>query len=437
MKYLISSLIIIPSLMSAMNIDEAVQQTIETNPQIQLKQAELNTEKELLTAAKSGYLPKVDVSFSVGPESTKTIGNKRESSHATRQDASATLTQNLFTGFDTMYGVEQQKALVLSSSNGVKESASSIALETVTAYVDILRNKEFLDISKQNVDVHKKYLDQIKEKVDAGVGRSSDYKQTLSRYENAQSIYLLNEQNYKNSFHSFQRILPVEVNIDDLAKPAIGELPTQTLEELTALALENNPTIHLSQSDVRYAESALRRSNAPYYPRVDLTAQSYWNKNLNGFSKDVQNAIVGGDPYVEENGYNALIVISYNLFNGLADSSNKEANRHKLLKQQSALSDSKRYVEAYAKIAWETFESTGKQLVHIEKNIEASAETVANYQEENDLGRRSIIDLLNIELEYNAAQNRKVTAEYDRLLAYYQILTHSGSILEAMNVVVK
>ena len=52
-----------------------------------------------------------------------------------------------------------------------------------------------------------------------------------------------------------------------------------------------------------------------------------------------------------------------------------------------------------------------------------------------NLGRRSIIDLLNIELEYNGAKNRKVTAEYDNLVAYYQILSHTGKMLEAMNVV--
>jgi adhesin transport system outer membrane protein len=112
----------------------------------------------------------------------------------------------------------------------VKESSNSIALETVTAYIDLLRNKELLDISKNNVDVHKKYLDQIKEKVDAGIGRNSDYKQTLSRFENAQSIYYLNEQNYLNSISSFKRILPVEVNIEELSKPEIGELPAQSLK---------------------------------------------------------------------------------------------------------------------------------------------------------------------------------------------------------------
>ena len=436
MKYLFIFFFIYLSLAKATDIQEVVQETIQTNPQIKMKYADLKSEEELLTASKSGYLPKVDVSFSFGPETTKTIGNSREKVNVIRQDASLNLTQNLFAGFETQQGVNQQKALVLSAEHGVEETATSIALEVVTAYVDILRNKELLAIAQNNVDVHKKFLDQIKEKVDAGVGRLSDYQQTLSRYENAQSVYFLNDQNYKNSIASFQRIMPMEVDAEHFTKPSIGELPAASLEDLTTMAIEYNPTIKLSQANIKYAEASVKRSNAAYYPKVDLTAQTYWNKNLNGYSKDTQ-GLVPAKADVEENGYNALVVINYNLFNGLADKSNIGANRQKLLKEQNALSDTKRYIVAYTKIAWQTFELTKEQLVHIEKNIEASAETLSNYKEEHDLGRRSVIDLLNMELEYNAAKNRKVTAEYDNLLSYYQILTHSGKILEAMNVTVK
>jgi len=439
MTYLLSLLIIIPTLVNALSIDEAVQQTIETNPQIQVKKEELLTEKETLTGAKSDYLPTVDLSYTVGGERTHTIANKnndrpnddREGQEdKLRQEASVNLNQNLFAGFDTMYKVEQQEALILSAGSNVKDGANAIALETVTAYVDILRNKELFDIAKNSMEVHKKYLAQIKEKVDAGVGRSSDYKQTLSRYEASQSIYFLTEQNYQNSIATFQRLLSVEVSAEDLTKPTVSDLPAESLEELIAMAMANNPSIQVSQADIKYAEAALTRSNAAYYPRADLTAEAYWDKGLNGFRAPSGVAD-------EQDGYNVLLVLSYNIFNGLADSANKEANKHRLLKQNSTLADTRRYIEAYTKIAYKTYKSTAVQLVHIDRNIEASAQTVSDYQEENDLGRRSLIDLLNIELEYNNAKNRKVAAEYDRIIAYYQILTHTGKMLEIMNVTIE
>jgi len=428
MKYLLSSVIILPSLLSALSLTEAVQQTMETNPQIFVKKNILQSEKELLQNSYSGYLPSVDLAYSAGRETTETIANAHKQYTNNIQDASATLTENVFEGFNTMYDVQKQKSLILSADSGVKDAANSIALDVITAYVDILKKKKLQEIAQENVDVHKKYLDQIKEKVDAGVDRKSDYKQTLSRYENAQSSYYLAEQNFKNAITTFQRLLKVDVDADELEKPSVGDLPAEDIDELVAIALKNNPTIHVSEADISTARATLKQSSANYYPKADVQARAYWNKNLNG----IQTTQL--QPYDEEDGYNVMLKLSYNIFNGLSDRSIKEANRYKLLEKQNVLADSRRYVEAYTKIAWQTFMSTQDQMVHIAKNIEASKQTVADYQQEHDLGRRSIIDLLNIELEYNAARNRMVTTEYDHILAYYQILTYTGKILESMNV---
>lgn len=426
---------LVPAVLSAMSITEAVQKTIVTHPQIEMKKEDYLAQKELLIRSQADYLPSIDLSYSVGPEKTKTIVNNREKSDLTRQDASAVLVQNIFAGFDTKYGVKQQKALVLSANDTVKESANNLALETVTYYIDLLRNYELFQIAKENVAVHKKYLSQIDEKLKAGVGRSSDYKQTLARYENALSIQYLAEQNYDNSISSFERIYPGEVTVSDLEKPSIGEIPANDLESLVELAMKNHPTIHVSQADIQAANAALKRAEAPYYPQADIKLEAYWDKNINGTSNE------DGDPlpalHSENAGYNALLVINYNIFNGFADKAYKEASQHRLLNKNSTLADAKLYIKAYTEIAWQTFQSTKQQLVHLENTIKASGETVSDYQKENELGRRSIIDLLNIELEYNSAKNRKVTAEYDRLISYYQILAYTGKILEKMGVVVE
>lgn len=427
------SLVLIPALASAMTVSEVVYKTIDTHPQMQMKKEDHNTQKKLLTKVKSDYMPSLDLSYSVGPEKTRTIANGRQEESLTRQEASATLSLNVFAGFETKYGEKQQKALILSAGDKVMEGANDLALETVTFYLDVLRKYELLSISKENTEIHKKYLSQIKEKVDAGVGRASDYKQTLSRYENALAVQYLTEQNYDNALSSFQRILPGSITAADLEKPVIGNLPAHDMASLVDIAMQYNPTIHVSEEDIRVANAALKRSNSPFYPRIDIVAQTYWNKNVHGISTK-PNAV---NPLGHEvdSGHNALLVINYNIFDGMSDKASREANQHRLLNKHSTLADAKRWIKAYTEIAWQTFVSTEKQLVHLENNIKASGETVADYRKENELGRRSIIDLLNIELEYNGARNLKVTADYDRLLSYYQILSYTGKILEEMNVI--
>lgn len=428
------TLSLLPALLSAISITEVVQNTIQTHPQIQIKKESVNVNKQRLTQVRAGYMPSVDLSYSIGPEVTKTPGNQREEAKMTRQEASATLTQNVFAGLDTMYSMREQKSLVLSASSTVVESANSLALEATTAYLDVLKTLELYNIAKENVKVHSKYLNQIKEKVDAGIARNSDYEQTLSRYENAKTAEYLAQQNHYIATYSFERILP-DVAPADLEKPVVGVIPADTVEGLVEIAMKENPTIAVSQNDIEAAKAAVSRANAPYYPTADVVVKGYWNDQVHGVGYDqVTNRNILES---EDSGYSGMLVLNYNLFNGLSDSANKQANQHILLQQNSTLADAKLYIKANTKIAWATYEMTKKQLVYIDKNIKASAKTVSDYQQENELGRRSIIDLLNIELEYNNAKNRKVNAVYENLSAYYQILSHTGKMLEEMNVVIK
>lgn len=434
-RSILLSVVLIPALVSAMSLTEAVQKSVQTHPQIEMKKEDRNAQKELLTRARAGYLPSVDLSYSVGPEFTKTIANEGEREVLTRQDASAVLVQNVFSGFDTVYAVKQQNALILSANDTVKESANELALATATYYIEVLRTHELLQIAKDNVAVHKKYLSQIDEKVKAGVGRSSDYKQTLARYENALSIQYLAEQNHDNAISSFERILPGNISVADLQKPSVGNVPANDLGSLVEIAMKNNPKIHVSQADIEVATAALKRSNAPFYPKANIKLEAYWDKHVHGVAIDAPTPTPSS--FEENSGYNALLVLNYNIFNGLADKANKQANQYRLLNKNSTLADARRYIQAYTEIAWQTFESTKQQLVHLENTIKSSGETVSDYEKEHELGRRSIIDLLNIELEYNSAKNRKTTAEYDRLISYYQILAYTGKILEEMNITVE
>ncbi len=422
------SLGLLPALLSAVTITEVVQNAIQTHPQIQIQKEALSSQKESATQTRSAYLPSVDLSFKIGPEVTKTPANGRDKAELTRTEASATLTQNIFAGLDTMYGMREQNALIISAEGNVQESASSLALDAASAYIEVLKTTELHNIAKENVEVHNKYLKQIKEKLDAGIARNSDYVQTLSRYENAKTSEYVAEQKFIIATYNLERILP-NVSPSELVEPVMGALPANDLDSVVELALNNNPTITVAKSNIKASKSTVSRSNAAYYPTADVVLNAYYNDEVHGVGYS------GAES--QDDGYSGLLVVNYNIFNGLADSSNKQKNQHLLLQKNAALADAELFVKANTKISWATYEMTKEQLIYIEKNIEASEQTVADYQQENELGRRSVIDLLNIELEYNNAKNRKINTKYSNLTSYYEILSHTGKMLEAMNVTVE
>lgn len=432
LKLSLVAIMAIPVISSATTLTEVVQKTIQTHPQMHVKKEALYAQKEGLTKVESGYYPSIDLSYSVGPENTKTISNGREEAKLVRQDASATLTQGIFSGLSTVNGVKEQEALILSANENVKETANALAIEAITAYLNVLKNDALYKIAEENIELHKKYLDQIKAKVDAGLGKSSDYKQTLSRFENVTSSRYLSELDYANALYTYQRVLPGEVAVSELEAPSVTNAPSEDLDALIEEAQQNNPTISSLKSEVEAAKATLKRANSNYYPTADIVVEGYWNKNVHGVSTDADNPVVS--PYEVDSGYNALLVLNYNIFRGFSDSATEEISRHKLLEKQSVLADNERILKLNTQMAWKTFDITSKSLKHIEYNIQATAETESDYQQEHELGRRSIVDLLNISVEYNNARNRKVNAEFDRLIAYYQLLSYRGKLLEEMNI---
>ena len=434
MKYF-SSLILAfsPILVHALTLTDVVQETILTHPQMKVKEEILREKEQELVNVKSGYLPTIDLSYSIGPEVTRTITNNQNRASLTRKDATVTLKQNLFSGFDTMNGVKQKKELILSASENVNETANSLAIESINAYLSVLKYSALYKTAQENVALHTKYLNQIKKTVEGGIGINSNYTQTLSRFENVTSEEYLAKLEYLNIVSSYQRVLPGKVFVEELEEPTLGQLKYKNLDLLIKDCIENNPIIKGLKSEINASKALVARNKSKYYPTVDLVAQSYWNKNLNGISTNNE-APLSSSNYDSESGYNALVVFKYNIFNGLVDKSNIEMSKYKLLQNHNSLSDNERILKLNIEIAWNTYHITEKSLEHIKNDILATFETVAYYQKEYELGRRSLIDLLNVSIEYNNAKKRKINAEFEHLLAYYKILSYSNKLLSEMHV---
>jgi adhesin transport system outer membrane protein len=240
---------------------------------------------------------------------------------------------------------------------------------------------------------------------------------------------------HENAIANYKSLLPEITSLEQFQTPSLKKLPAESLEDLVELAKQNYPLLHSTRSTVTAIKAEANRAKAAFYPTVDIVAQAYWNDKVHGVGYD--NPLVPGTPgskETEDAGYNALLVVNYNLFKGGSDSAFEQTKQHKLLKEQSKYLDQERSVVEGLTLSRNNFNLTTNSLQHIESYMNATGETKANYEKEHELGRRSIIDLLNISVEFNNARNRKVSAEYDRLIAYYEVLAYTGKLFEEMSI---
>jgi adhesin transport system outer membrane protein len=126
----------------AQSMTDVVKLTVENNPQIGVVSANRKAVEQELHQARGLYLPQVDVVTGIGPEHTNsnfTRGNTGGSEDLIRSDARISVTQRVFTGFETTNEVNRQKARVASAANRVYENAENIALDAVGSYLEVIR----------------------------------------------------------------------------------------------------------------------------------------------------------------------------------------------------------------------------------------------------------------------------------------------------------
>ena len=424
MKKTLLALTLLPFMSFAMTLDEMVSETINTNPIINISIEKQNAAQSRLDQENAEFfLPKLDFNGNGGFEQVSSPATDANSSYepGAKYDANFILKENLFKGFDTQEGIRSREAGFTSSHYQLIEKANDLSLEATKAYLNVLKTKELLEVAKDNVEVHSTILNKISKKVNAGTKRQSLYDQTLSRLENAKSDVIFAEQEHANAKVKYRRVLDDGVDFDTLVKPQDGTLNYANLEEAVDAANEYNPTLLADKYDIEEADANYARVAAKYYPTLDLQGEARLRNNVHGISG-------------QDNSFAALAVVSYNLYNGGADQAKREENMHIMLEKKYSLADAQRYIKERLSKAWNTYTYTETQLEHIELNIKAAKKTVEDYHKEYNLGRRSLVDLLNSELELNSAKNRAVNVSYTRMSAYYEILAHSGTLLDAFNI---
>ena len=416
-------LALVPTIGFSLTLQEMVVQSVDTNPLVKIQKQKKMASDEQLRQVYADYLPNLDALGNIGVEQTDTKA-KPDGDSLTKYDTSIVLKENIFKGLDTVYGVEAGKAGVQSANYKVQDSVNSLSLKAIAAYLNLLKAKELVAIAQDSVDVHTRILEKIEKKVDAGVQRQSLFDQTLSRSESAKSSLLSEQQNYENAVESFKKVLDIEVSADDLVEVATEKIGFESKEDILAAAVKNHPALKSGNFDIVEAKANFNKSSSKYMPSVDLQAEAKFRNNING-QEGKNNSVAG------------LVVMNYNLYNGGADQAKRAEKMHVMQENREKLANTKRNIKEKLFIAWNTHNFSSKQIVHLEKHMASAGKTVQDYHKEYELGRRSLVDLLNSELEFNAAKSKVTVTKYQEKQSYYDILAHSGTLLEKFQIAVK
>lgn len=404
----------------AFTINDAIEDAIIHNPEFRKEVKSFRSAQAEVSAAKAGYYPSIDLNAGIGYEEINRPSLNNEGDGLTRQEGSIKLTQTLFEGFATQDEVYRKKYELDSISFSAHAAANEVALNMAIAYVNLMREKEIKELAEDNLSTHLSILQQINKRYKAGISNQVEVDQASARLALANSSLGSAENSYYDAFAKFQRVLGRKPD-NALLKPSFTFNLPATLKQATQSALINHPTLKSANADVAGARAQHDASKANYYPTLSFEVEKTFDNDLSGAK--------GRDEYLQ-----AMLRLRYNLYNGGRDADNVDRTVAEYHKASEIRNNSRRQVIENLRFAWNAREYIGKQIEFQNQHIKLTHQTLVGYRKQFNLGRRSLLDLLNTENEHITATKTIINSYADLLNAKYRILSATGDFIDELGI---
>ena len=410
----------------AETLEQALSDAYLINPALNAERARLRATDEQVALAKSGLRPTIDWTgsksfvnqWSSGGSSARGSRRNRGNSGANSitdafttspegtisgdgvshpSDSSFNLTQPLFEGFRNLNAIRQAKSTVQAGRESLRNVEQNVLLSAATAYVDVVRDVATVRLRENNVKVLNEQLKETNDRFAVGEVTRTDVAQAQARVADALATLAIAQSDLKTSRASFEQVVGHPPG-NLVTPPSIRHLLPPTQNDAMTLGDGENPLI---LSAVYSEEASLYNIEvlmAELLPSVELNASFDQSFPDSTFGADqIQTTTVTGTvnvPLYQGGGPSAQIRQA------------KETNNQ--LKKE--VEDARLRVHADVVTQWGVMQSTAAEITAAQSSVAANKVALTGVQEEEKVGQRTTLDVLNAQLELVTAQIPLVSA---------------------------
>ena len=416
--------------LQALTLKESVLEALDTNPIVQERLKNFNETQQDLEITKSEWLPSLDYRATFGRNEAGNLKDEtNESSYNhnvidegyNHYTQSLKLTQNIFNGFSTTHKIDYQKARILGAAHHYLENANDIAFQMVGAYLDVVRSYQLLQNAKDNVVINEKIYKDVQSLYDQGLTTKSEMTKIYASLSLAKSNLVVRKNNAVDKEFRFKRLFGREVDVSTLTLPNLSYALPESKERATMYAIQNNPSILVSNFNIKGAQALYKEKKSNFYPKVDLEIEQVYNdvNRRNNFD-------------MPDDRLKAYVVLSWNLYKGGAHTADVQKSKSTINKEVELQRDLKRQTIEGLELSWSAYEMLGQQLEELYKYYDYSQETLESYQSEYEMGRRTLLDLLSAQNDLVNSKSQIINAQMDKQFAQYRILDAMGLLVNAV-----
>lgn len=409
--------------LNAIELRDAVQAALNTNPEIRQaihnKQATRNERKQ----AEGLWLPRISVEASAGVRelrnpSRRAIGLADNTLYPL--EASVTADQLLFDSGGRGAEIRRQASRTDAAAARIEERSEYVALNVSRAYIDYMLQQRLVAIAEDNATFHQRLAGDLREGVAKGSISIADQQQAEERLQSARARVTQAREDLDTASIQFQTLAGVPLDSVQMPPDLAASLPASLLEA-EGLARAQNPRVQEALADLQTAREVTRAAKAEMGPRINLEGTARVGEDIDGFEGRTTDVM-------------GRVVLRWLVFNGNTNVNNVREQQSRADEAHARVFEMTRRAEEDARQAWSRLSNQGRLLTELETQGRVSDDLLLSYREQFNVGRRSLLDVLDAQNTRYNVQAQVETSRLAKLYAQYRVLAATNRLIEALGV---
>ena len=397
---------------SAETLRSALASAYKFNPEIEAERANLRATDEEVPRALSNYRPTVTANADAGVVDSKVSGFGSTSRNP--RGYGVQLQQNVFRGFRTKNAVNSAEASIRAGRANLHAVEQTVLSAAVAAYMNVFRDQAIVRLRENNVRVLSKNLRATQDRFSAGEVTKTDVAQSRARRARAVSDLDAARASLRSSRANYRRIIGhAPRRLRGASVP--GKMVPRSLSQAKNVASSEAPSV----VSALYLEQAAR-----------FNVEQVWGELLPTVSVNasVDKRYEATDGVGSSRTASVVGTLSIPLYVGGEIRARLRQAKHLHVRRIQLVADARTRARELTVAAWAAYRAARSQIRSDQSQVNANQVALSGVREEEKVGQRTLLDVLDAEQELLDAQVRLATTRRDLVVAGYDLIAAVGRL---------
>ena len=396
-------------------LEQCVDHALENNITILQAENSLLSSKQDIISAKGNFLPSINSNLSGGAS----LGNIEvfPGEFRDREFYSTSVgigfSQSVFNGFRNINLLNQSKLNLERNQFELEKFKDDISLNVANTYLNVLFNKENLELAKLQVEFSEFQVNQVKTLVEAGSEPNSTLIETKATYSRDIQNLTIAENNHDLALLTLAQLLQLpyenfDVEVIEIDTPS-ANLMYNNITPILNYAMQNRNEIKVAERDIELAKLGTKISKSAYLPNVSMGYGFNASANFSNLTEDDELL----DQLNGNKGHSINMNISIPIFN--RNQTKVQVKKSKIQEETTnlALEQAKINLESTIQRAFTDARAALKSYEAAQLSLQSQEVAFQNSQERFIIGALNSFDLEQSRLRLINARSSLINAKYD------------------------